>query len=196
MERTGSCAIVGVWKVHKNMYDFKVRNILHWGDFFGTSFLGQRLEECRDLASTDVYVTARKRGTVGQRDPKGVSTLRRGAKCNTMQLCHMAKVALHMPQMRSRPHEKIIFLQTFRLQKLWNETGELCLIFFSNWLIPFWNPYSSYAATNNLLIEFLGCATSNGMLQPSRRNVHIYLRHGTTFAARPCRTVAAVCHAA
>ncbi len=33
------------------------------------------------------------------------------------------------------------FLQTFfRLQKLWNETGELCLIFFSNWLIPFWNP--------------------------------------------------------
>ncbi len=39
------------------------------------------------------------------------------------------------------------FLQTFfRLQKLWNETGEICLIFFSNWLIPFLNPYSSYAA--------------------------------------------------
>ncbi len=32
------------------------------------------------------------------------------------------------------------FLQTvFRLQKLWNKTGELCLISFSNWLIPFWN---------------------------------------------------------
>ncbi len=32
----------------------------------------------------------------------------------------------------------------FRLQKLWNETGELCLIFFSNWLIPFWNPYAAW----------------------------------------------------
>ncbi len=40
------------------------------------------------------------------------------------------------------------FLQIFfRLQKLWNKTGELCLIFFSNRLIPFWNPLlSSYAA--------------------------------------------------
>ncbi len=33
------------------------------------------------------------------------------------------------------------FLQTFfRLPKLWNKIGELGLIFFSNWLIPFWKP--------------------------------------------------------
>ncbi len=38
-------------------------------------------------------------------------------------------------------------------------------------------------------IEFLGCAASNGMPLPSRRNVHIYLRHGETFAAWPCRAV-------
>ncbi len=36
------------------------------------------------------------------------------------------------------------FLQTyFRLQKLWNETSELRLIFFSNWLMPFWNPLAA-----------------------------------------------------
>ncbi len=83
----------------------------------------------------------------------------------------------------------------FRLQKLWNETGELCLIFFSNWLIPFWNPLliiccaASFDGTDNLPIEFLGHAASNGTPQPSRHNVHIYLRHGATFAARPCRAV-------
>ncbi len=88
------------------------------------------------------------------------------------------------------------FLQTFfGLQKLWNETSELCLIFFSNWLIPFWNPLliicrvASFDETDNLPIEFLGCAASNGMPQPSWHNVHIYLRYGATFAARPCCAV-------
>ncbi len=88
------------------------------------------------------------------------------------------------------------FLQTFfRLPKLWNEIGELGVIFFSHWLIPFWNPLfiicrtASFDGTNNLPIKFLGHAASNGMPQPSRRNVHIYLWHGTTFAAWPCCTL-------
>ncbi len=88
------------------------------------------------------------------------------------------------------------FLQTFfRLQKLWNETGELCLIFFSKWLIPFWNPIliirhvASFDGTDNLLIKYLGCAASNGIPQPSRRNVHIYLRDGATFVVQPCHVV-------
>ncbi len=88
------------------------------------------------------------------------------------------------------------FLQTFfRLSKLWNEIGELGLIFFSNWLKPFWNPLliiccaASFDGTDNLPIEFLGRAASNGMSQPSWRNVHIYLWHAVTFAARPCRTL-------
>ncbi len=67
--------------------------------------------------------------------------------------------------------------------------------FFSNWLIQFWNPLliichtASFDGTDNLPIEFLGRAASNGMPQPSRCNIHIYLGHGTTFAARPCRCV-------
>ncbi len=37
------------------------------------------------------------------------------------------------------------FTQTFfRLPKLWNKIGELGLIFFSNWLIPFWNSLLTY----------------------------------------------------
>ncbi len=88
------------------------------------------------------------------------------------------------------------FLQTFfTLPKLWNEIGELGLIFFSNWLIPFWNPLliicrvASFDGTDNLPIEFLGRAASNGIPQPSRCNIHIYLWHGATFAAWPCRTL-------
>ncbi len=95
------------------------------------------------------------------------------------------------------------FLQTFfRLPKLWNKIGQLGLIFFSNWLIPFWNSLliicraasfdgtvASFDGTDNLPIEFLGHAASNGMPQPSRRNVQIYLWHGATFAAWPCRCV-------
>ncbi len=83
----------------------------------------------------------------------------------------------------------------FRLPKLWNKISELGLIFFSNWLIPFWNPLLiichavSFDGTNNLRIEFLGHAASNGTPQLSRRSVHIYLWHGATFAARPCRTL-------
>ncbi len=63
--------------------------------------------------------------------------------------------------------------------------------FFSNWLIPFWNPLliicraASFDETDNLPIKFLGRAASNGMPQPRRHNVHIYLWHGATFAARP-----------
>ncbi len=87
------------------------------------------------------------------------------------------------------------FLQTFRLPKLWNDIGELGLIFFLNWLIPFWNLLliicraASFNGTDNLPIEFLSRAASNGMPQPSRRNVHIYLWHSATFAAWPCRTL-------
>ncbi len=74
------------------------------------------------------------------------------------------------------------FLQTFfRLPKLWNEILELGVIFFSNWLIPFWNPLfiicraASFDGTDNLLIKFLGHAASKSMPQPSRCNIHIYL---------------------
>ncbi len=88
------------------------------------------------------------------------------------------------------------FLQTFfRLPNLWNENSELGLIFSSNWLIPFWNPLliicrvASFDGTDNLPMEFLGCAASNGMPQPSQCNVHIYLWHGATFATQPCRTL-------
>ncbi len=48
---------------------------------------------------------------------------------------------------------------------------------------------ASFEGTDNLPIEFLGHAASNGMPQPSRCNVHIFLQHGATFAAWPCRTV-------
>ncbi len=48
---------------------------------------------------------------------------------------------------------------------------------------------ASLDGTDNLPIKFLDSAASNGMPQPSRRSIHIYLRHGPTFAARPCRTV-------
>ncbi len=88
------------------------------------------------------------------------------------------------------------FLHTFfRLPNLWNEIGELDLIFFSNWLILFWNPLliicraASFDGTDNLPIEFLGRAAWNSMPQPSRRNIHIYLWLGATFAAQPFRTL-------
>ncbi len=88
------------------------------------------------------------------------------------------------------------FLQTFfMLQKLRNETGELCLIFFLNWLIPFWNPLlvicpaTSFNGNDNLPIKFLCGVASNSMPQPSRRNVYTYLRHGTTFAVWSCHAV-------
>ncbi len=48
---------------------------------------------------------------------------------------------------------------------------------------------ASFAWTDDLPIKFLGRAASNGMLQTSRRNIHIYLWHGVTFAAWPCRTL-------
>ncbi len=102
---------------------------------------------------------------------KGVSTICRAAECNILQLCQLAKVARHTLLMRSRLHEKRILQTFFSLQKLWNETSELCLIFFSNWLIPFWNPLliicrtASCNGTNNLPIEFSGRAASNGMTQ-------------------------------
>ncbi len=87
-------------------------------------------------------------------------------------------------------------LQTFfRLPKLWNEIGKLGLIFFSNWLILFWNLLlticraASFDGTDNLPIKFLGRAASNGKPQPSRRNIHVYLWHGATFAVRPCCTL-------
>ncbi len=50
-------------------------------------------------------------------------------------------------------------------------------------------PHSFFWWTDNLPIEFLGRAASNGMPQPSRHNVHIYLWHGITFATRPCHTL-------
>ncbi len=48
---------------------------------------------------------------------------------------------------------------------------------------------ASFDGTDSLPIEFLGHAASNGILQPSRRNAHIYLRHGVTFDAWSCRAV-------
>ncbi len=87
-------------------------------------------------------------------------------------------------------------LQTFfRLPKLWNEIDELGVILLSNWLIPFWNPLfiicraASFDGTDNFPFEFLGHTASNGMPQSSRRNAHIYLWHGATFAARPRSTL-------
>ncbi len=48
---------------------------------------------------------------------------------------------------------------------------------------------ASFDGTDNLPIKFLDGAASNSMPQPSRCNVHIYLWHGATFAAQPCRCV-------
>ncbi len=42
------------------------------------------------------------------------------------------------------------FADYFRLQKLQNETSKLCLIFFYNWLMPFWNPLLIICRTANL----------------------------------------------
>ncbi len=91
--------------------------------------------------------------------------------------------------------KKEFFTDLLQVPKLLNEIGKLGLIFFSNWLIPFWNPLliicrtASFDGTDNLPIEFLGRTTSNGMLQPSWHNIHVYLWHGATFGAWPCRTL-------
>ncbi len=120
--------------------------------------------------------------------------------------CYAIKVRPHYTTLQNATHcsfatrQKLStwkknFLQTFfRLPKLWNEIGELGLIFVSNWLISFWNPlriicHVAFDGTDSLPIEFLGHAASNGMPQPSRRNVHIYLWYGTTFATRLCYTL-------
>ncbi len=43
---------------------------------------------------------------------------------------------------------------------------------------------ASFDGTDNLPIEFLGRAASNGMSQPSRLSIHTYLWHGAIFAVR------------
>ncbi len=76
-------------------------------------------------------------------DFKGASTLCRTAECNTLQLCLTAKVARHMPPMRSHPHEKKNFTDlqvTKSVEQNWQTLSD----FFSQWLIPFWN-HLSYA---------------------------------------------------
>ncbi len=89
------------------------------------------------------------------------------------------------------------FLQTFyRLPKLWNEIGKLGLIFFSNWLIPFWNPLliirrcaASFDETDNLPIKFLGRAA-----KPTQcPHILVALRN---FRRAALPHFAAVCHAA
>ncbi len=62
--------------------------------------------------------------------PKGASTLCRAAEYNTLQLWCTAKVARHMPPIWMASTLKKNFSP--RLQKLWNETNELRLIFFLN----------------------------------------------------------------
>ncbi len=119
----------------------------------------------------------------------------RGRMQHTAALPHGKSSSAYTTNMITSTWKKN-FLQTFfRLPKLWNEVGELVLIFFSNWLIPFWNPLliichaASFDGTDNLPIKILDHAASNGMPQPSRCKVHIYLWHGATFATQPCHTL-------
>ncbi len=62
-------------------------------------------------------------------DCKGASTLCRAAECNTLQLYRMAKVARHMPPMRSRPHEKIIFCRPSSYQNCGTRLANLVWFF-------------------------------------------------------------------
>ncbi len=143
-----------------------------------------------------IIETSNNKEYVPYRKGKGAFTLCRAAECNTLQLCRVAKVARHIPPMRSRPAWKRIFCRpSSGYQNCGTRSANLVRFFFSNWLIPFWNPLfiiccaASFDGTDNLPIKFLGRTASNGMPQPSRRNVHIYLWHGATFAAWPCRTL-------
>ncbi len=82
---------------------------------------------------------------------KSASTLCRMAECNTLRSFAARQKLLGICHQFDRTHIKNNFLQTyFRLQKLWNETSELCLIFFSNWLMPFWNPLLIISHAANL----------------------------------------------
>ncbi len=129
--------------------------------------------------------------------PKSASILCRATECNTLQLCRAAKVARHMPPMRSCPHEKIIFCRpSLGYQNCGTRSVNLVWFFSQTGWYHFETPYLLYAVrlllmgpTDNLPIEFLGHAASNGMPQPSQRNVHIYLWYGATFATQPCRTL-------
>ncbi len=83
---------------------------------------------------------------------KGASTLCRTAECNTLQLSHAAKVARHMPPMRSRPHEKKIFCKPSSVYKNCGTRSVNLVWFFSQtgWY-HFETPYSSYAAQFSLM---------------------------------------------
>ncbi len=78
---------------------------------------------------------------------KSRSTLCHAAECNTLQLCHVAKVAGHMPPMQSHPHEKRIFCRPSSSYKNCGTRSVNLVLFFSQtgWY-HFQTPYSSYAA--------------------------------------------------
>ncbi len=91
---------------------------------------------------------------------KSVSTLCRAAECNTLQLCHAAKVTRHMPSMRSRPHEKRIFCRpSSRYQNCGTRSVNLVWFFSQTGWYHFETPYSSYAA-QLLLMEPTICRSN------------------------------------
>ncbi len=105
----------------------------------------------------------------------------------------MRQKLLGICQQCDRVHmKKEFFANLLQVTKTVERDRRTCSDFF---LKPFWNPLfiicraASFDGTDNLPIEFVGCAASNGMPQPSQRNVRIYLWHGVTFATQPCRTL-------
>ncbi len=60
---------------------------------------------------------------------KGASTLCRAVECNTLQLCRVAKVARHMPPMRSHPHERRIFCRPSGYQNCVTRSANLVSFF-------------------------------------------------------------------
>ncbi len=61
----------------------------------------------------------------------------RGRMQHAAALPHAAKVARHMPPMRSRPHEKKYFADLLQVTKTMERDRQTRSDFFSNWLIPF-----------------------------------------------------------
>ncbi len=81
-----------------------------------------------------------------------VHTMLRGRKQHTAALPHGKSYSAYAANLIASTLKKN-FLQTI-LQKLWNETSELRLIFFSIRLMPFWSPlkvHPHYAARQNAI---------------------------------------------
>ncbi len=127
---------------------------------------------------------------------KGASTLCRAAKCNTLQLCRTAKVARHMPLMRSCPHEKRIVCRPFSgYQNCGMRSANLVWFFFLKLADTILKPLIHHMPRGFFCWDWQFAdrifrprsIERHAAAKPMQRP-HI-LWHGATFAVRPCRFV-------